>query len=264
MTVKQFLPIVGALLLTACSAGKHEPVQVAEQRIVDLTHTFSEDTIYWPTDTSGFRLEQLASGETPDGYFYSAYALCTAEHGGTHIDAPVHFSRTGFAVDEVPLSDLIGPAVVIDVSAAAADNSDYRLTVADVERHESQYGRIPNGAIVLLRTGWSKHWPDTRAYLGDDTPGDASNLSFPSFGEEAARFLVEERGVPVLGVDTASIDYGRSADFPVHRVTAAQQVSGLENLTNLDLLPATGISVIALPMKIAGGSGGPVRVVAMY
>lgn len=264
MTLKRFLPMVGALLLTACAAGPREPVQVAVQRIVDLTHAFGEDTIYWPTDTSGFRLEQLASGEAPGGFFYSAYALCTAEHGGTHIDAPVHFSRTGLAVDEVPLSDLVGPAVVIDISAAAAGNSDYRLTFADVERHEAQHGRIPDGAIVLLRTGWSKHWPDARAYLGDDTPGDASNLSFPSFGEEAARFLVEERDVPVLGVDTASTDYGRSSDFPVHRMTAAQQVSGLENLTNLDLLPATGFSVIALPMKIAGGSGGPVRVIAIY
>lgn len=263
MTIKPLLPMAIALLLAACSAGTHEPVQVAEQRIVDLTHAFGEDTIYWPTDTSGFRLEQLANGETPGGFFYSAYALCTAEHGGTHIDAPVHFSRTGFAVDEVPLSNLIGPAVVIDISAAA-DDSDYRLTIADIERHESEHGRVPDGAIVLLRTGWSKYWPDARAYLGDDSPGDASNLSFPSYGEDAARFLVEERAVHVLGVDTASIDYGRSTDFPVHRVTAAQQVSGLENLANLDLLPATGFSVIALPMKIAGGSGGPVRVIAMY
>ncbi|HEX9851856.1 MAG TPA: cyclase family protein, partial [Woeseiaceae bacterium] len=127
----------------------------------------------------------------------------------------------------------------------------------------AQHGRIPQGAIVLLRSGWSARWPDARSYLGDDTPGDASKLSFPGYGEEAATWLIEERGAPVLGIDTASIDYGRSKDFPVHRIVAARQVSGLENLTNLQELPPTGFTLIALPMKIAGGSGGPVRVIAL-
>ncbi|MEE8253053.1 MAG: cyclase family protein, partial [Hyphomicrobium sp.] len=120
----------------------------------------------------------------------------------------------------------------------------------------------PKGALVLLRTGWSARWPDVKAYLGDDTPGDASRLSFPSYGAGAARLLIEERQVAVLGVDTASIDYGRSGDFVVHRLAAENQVPGLENLTNLDALPHTGFTVIALPMKIAGGSGAPVRVIA--
>jgi kynurenine formamidase len=259
------IPLVAsaALLVTSCSPGPTAAQPIGEERIVDLTHAFGADTIYWPTDTRGFQLEQLASGRTEGGWFYSANAFCTAEHGGTHIDAPVHFSEDGVPVDEVPLSDLIGPGRVIDVSAEAEDDPDYRLTREAVEAHESRHGRIPDGAIVLLRTGWSKRWPDVRAYLGDDTPGDASKLSFPSFGEDAARFLVEERGVKALGVDTASIDYGRSTDFEVHRVAAARQVSGLENLTNLQDLPATGFTVIALPMKIAGGSGGPVRVIAM-
>jgi kynurenine formamidase len=252
-----------ALLVTSCSPGPTAAQPIGEARIVDLTHAFGADTVYWPTDTRGFQLEQLASGRTEGGWFYSANAFCTAEHGGTHIDAPVHFSEDGVPVDEVPLSDLIGPGVVIDASAEAEDDPDYRLTREAVEAHESRHGRIPDGAIVLLRTGWSKRWPDVRAYLGDDTPGDASKLSFPSYGEEAAQFLVEERGVKALGVDTASIDYGRSTDFEVHRVAAARQVSGLENLANLQDLPATGSTVIALPMKIAGGSGGPVRVIAM-
>lgn len=257
------MPLTAAALsLIACSPSADAPAPAANPRIVDLTHSFDEDTVYWPTDTRGFQLEVLARGETEGGFFYSANAFCTAEHGGTHLDAPIHFSAEGLSVAEVPLADLVGPGVVIDVSAPAAEDSDYRLTMADVERHEAAHGRIPDGSIVLLRTGWSRHWPDVLAYLGDDTPGDASNLSFPSYGEEAARFLIEERGAPVLGVDTASIDYGRSADFPVHRIAAARQVSGLENLTNLDALPATGFTVIALPMKIAGGSGGPVRVIA--
>jgi kynurenine formamidase len=258
-----FPMIAGSLLLVAaCSPAAKVPNTVGEPRIVDLTHEFGEDTIYWPTDTRGFQFDELARGQTDGGFYYSANSFCTAEHGGTHIDAPIHFSEDGRAVNEVPLEDLVGAAVVIDITDEAAKNADYRLTQDDVTRHETLHGRIPDGAIVLLKTGWSKRWPNARAYLGDDTPGDASRLSFPSFGEEAARFLIDERGARVLGVDTASVDYGRSSDFPVHRIAAARQVSGLENLTNLDTLPASGFTVIALPMKIAGGSGGPVRVIA--
>jgi len=250
-------------LLVACYAAGNTPVQATEPQIVDLTHAFGADTIYWPTDTRGFQFEQLASGESDAGFYYSANAFCTAEHGGTHMDAPIHFAKDGLDVSEVPLTDLVGPAVVIDIEDKAANNADYRLTLTDIETHETRHGRIPDGSIVLLRTGWSQRWPDAQAYLGDDTPGDASKLSFPSYGEEAATFLIEARSVPVLGIDTASIDYGRSTDFPVHRIAGAHQVSGLENLANLDALPITGFTVIALPIKIAGGSGGPVRVIAL-
>ena len=150
------------------------------------------------------------------------------------------------------------------VSAAAEQDADYRLTADDVLAWEAVHGAAPSGAIVLLRTGWSERWPDALEYLGDDAPGDASNLHFPSYGAEAARLLVEERGVAALGVDTASIDHGPSADFIVHRIAAAANVVGLENLTNLDQLPPTGAWIVALPMNIADGSGGPVRVVALH
>jgi kynurenine formamidase len=259
-----------ALLLAACgptpvpeSETRPDLEVMADPGLVDLTHDFDEQTVYWPTDTRGFQLQKLARGQTEGGWFYSAYAFCTAEHGGTHLDAPVHFHQDGHAVNEVPLEQLVGPGVVIDVSTEAAVNPDYRLTPADLARHEGRHGIVPRSAIVLLRTDWSERWPDVLAYLGDATPSDASKLSFPSYGEAAARQLVEDRGVAVLGVDTASIDYGRSPDFPVHRLAAAEQVVGLENLTNLNLLPADGFTVVALPMKIAGGSGGPVRVIAM-
>jgi kynurenine formamidase len=128
---------------------------------------------------------------------------------------------------------------------------------------EQAHGTIDPGTIVLLRTGWSRYWPDRRAYLGDDTPGDASGLRFPSYGEDAARLLVEERRVAALGVDVASIDYGQSQDFVVHRIAAEHNVPGFENLTNLDKLPPRGAVLIALPMKIEGGSGGPLRAVAI-
>ena len=254
--------VVVIAFVAACSPGTDVHPAGSEGRIVDLTHAYGEDTLYWPTDTRGFRLESLAAGRTDAGYYYSANAFCTAEHGGTHIDAPVHFHEDGRAVDELPLENLIGPGVVIDVSAEATEDPNYRLTRAAIERHEAEHGKIPRDAIVLLRTGWSDRWPDALTYLGDDTRGDASDLSFPGYGEEAATFLVEERGATVLGIDTASIDYGRSTDFAVHRIAAANQVAGLENLTDLSALPASGFIVIALPMKIRGGSGGPVRVVA--
>jgi kynurenine formamidase len=258
----QLIVVAPGFLLAALLAYSAESLS-GERVVVDLTHRFDDDTIYWPTDTRGFRMETLANGPTEGGWHYAANTFCTAEHGGTHMDAPSHFSETGQSIDRVPLENLVGPAIVIDVSEAAADNPDYRLLPTDVERHEGQHGAIPPGAIVLLRTGWSTRWPNVRAYLGDDTPGDAGNLSFPGYGEEAVRFLVEKRKVVVLGVDTASIDYGRSTDFPVHRFAAGREVAGLENLTNLEQLPAAGFTVIALPIKSAGGSGGPVRVIAL-
>lgn len=234
-----------------------------DYRMVDLGHPYNEETLYWPTSPSRFELEQLAYGETPGGWFYSAFSACTPEHGGTHLDAPIHFAEGRLTTEALPLENLIAPGVVIDVSDKAAEDADYRLTAEDVLAFEERNGRIAEGTIVLLKTGWSRFWPDAKRYLGDDTPGDASALHFPSHGADAARLLVEDRGVTMLGVDAASIDYGASKDFPVHRISAERDVGGLENLTALDQLPPTGFTVLALPMKIEGGSGGPARVVAL-
>ena len=238
-------------------------VDLSRYTLIDLTHTYDEETLYWPTSPTRFEKRQLAFGETDGGWFYSANSICTPEHGGTHFDAPIHFAAGAQTADAVPLDRLIAPAVVIDISAQAQKDRNYRLTVSDVEAFEARHGRIAPGTIVLLHSGWSRYWPDARAYLGDDTPGDASRLSFPSYGADAARLLVEERQVAQLGVDTASIDYGPSKAFPVHRIAAARNVGGLENLAGLDRLPPTGATLLALPMKIAGGSGGPVRTVAL-
>ena len=251
------------LLCAVAGTSSSWGFDVADYRIVDLTHNYNEDTIYWPTSPTSFSLDQLAFGETPGGWFYSANAISTPEHGGTHLDAPVHFSANGRAVHEIPLENLIAPAVLIDISEQASQNPNYRLSVEDVLMFEERHGRIAPGSIVLLRTDWSERWPDTASYLGDDTPGDASQLEFPSFGTESSRLLVEQRGVVLLGVDTASIDYGASPDFAVHRIAAARNVAGLENLTGLAQLPAVGFTILALPMKIEGGSGAPVRVIAL-
>ena len=251
------------LLFLAAAPNPPQPIDLSTYRIVDLTHAYSSRTVYWPTSPTRFTLERLAYGPAPGGYFYAANSLCTPEHGGTHLDAPIHFAEGKRTTEQIPLEQLVAPAVVVDVAAQAGGDRDYRVTPEDVIRFEKAHGRVPAGAIVLARTGWSRHWSDARAYMGDDTPGDASKLSFPSYGVEAARLLVEERGVAALGIDTASIDYGRSTDFQVHRIAAARNVPGFENLTNLDRLPAKGAVVIALPMKIEGGSGGPLRAVAI-
>jgi kynurenine formamidase len=252
-----------ALTGTAALAVRAQTLDLKRYRIVDLTHALNAKTLYWPTSPTAFKLDQLSFGPTPGGWFYSAYAFSAPEHGGTHLDAPIHFGEGHLSVDRVPLDRLIAPAVVIDVSAKAGRDADYRLTPEDVTAFERANGRIEPGTIVLLRTGWSMRWPDRKAYLGDDTPNDASKLHFPSFGVEAARLLIQDRRAGAIGADVASIDYGPSQDFMVHRIAAAADVPGIENLTNLNLLPAKGAFVFALPMKIEGGSGGPVRVVAL-
>jgi kynurenine formamidase len=259
----RILVAIALFSVAAVGAQQQLALDLSRYRTVDLTHPYGSRTVYWPTSPSKFTLERLSYGKTEAGYFYAANTLCTPEHGGTHLDAPLHFAAGGRSTEQIPLEQLIAPAVVIDVVAKAAADRDYRLTSEDVLQFEKQYGRIAAGSIVLLRTGWSRHWPNAKAYLGDDTPGDASKLSFPSFGVDSAKLLVEGRRAGALGIDTASIDYGRSTDFMVHRIAAAQNVPGLENLTNLDQLPPVGGTLIALPMKIEGGSGGPLRAVAL-
>ena len=255
---------MGALLVCLLpSALFAQVVDLTKLHIVDLTHAYDETTLYWPTSPSAFDVKTLAEGMTPGGYYYSSYAFCTPEHGGTHLDAPVHFAKGGRAMGDLPLAQLVAPAVVIDVTKQAAADATYLVTRADVEAFERAQGRIPAGSMVLVRTGWSTFWPNRKRYFGDDTPGDASKLRFPGYGEDATRMLVQDRKVAMLGIDTASIDHGPSTTFIAHRIGAEAGVANLENLTNLDALPPTGAVVVALPMKIAKGSGGPARVVAL-
>jgi kynurenine formamidase len=268
MRILKTLVLAGALTAAShASTGQPKTRPAAPDlrtaKVVDLTHPFDSETLYWPTSPTKFELTTLTSGMTDGGWFYSANSFCAPEHGGTHMDAPIHFGRGQKTADQISPRQLVAPAVVIDVSQAAADDADYRLSLADVRAWERKHGTIPGGAIILLRTGWSSRWPDRKRYFGDDTPGDASHLHFPSYGAESARFLVRERRVGALGVDTASIDHGPSKDFPVHRICAEANVPGLENLDALGEVPERGAWAIALPMKIAGGSGGPLRIIAL-
>jgi kynurenine formamidase len=260
-------PRTASLLAAAtfCALGvtpvAAEGLDMATAELVDLTHAIDRNTIFWPTEAKTFELVEEHRGITDKGYFYAANRFSMPEHGGTHIDAPFHFAAKGTTVGDIPVQRLVAPAAVIDISSRAAADPDATLSVDDINAWERAHGKLAPGSIVLLRTGWSSRWPDKRAYLGDDTPGDVSHLHFPSYGAEAAKVLVE-RGVSVIGVDTASIDTGTSKEFLVHRIAGAANVIGVENLTNLDKLPATGAWVAALPMKIASGSGAPARVVA--
>lgn len=252
--------LAGAALQPTCAHA--QTIDLAATKVVDLSHAYDANTIYWPTEPTGFQLKQQHKGLTRGGFFYYSNTFCAPEHSGTHIDAPMHFAESRWTSSDIPIDRLIRPAVVIDIAEKAARDKDYALSRADLDEWEKAYGRIPDGAIVLLRTGWSQRWPDRKSYLGDDAPGDASHLHFPSYGAEAAALLVSERHVSLIGVDTASVDIGPSQDFQVHRIIGAANVGGLENLANLDQLPATGAVVMAMPMKIAQGSGAPARVIA--
>lgn len=255
-------------LLTGFTANlanaQRRTVNLQSGTIVDLSYPFDASTVYWPTAQS-FQLEKDFEGTTDKGFYYSAYRYSAAEHGGTHLDAPVHFAKGQNSVDEIPLEQLMGPAVVVDVTRQCSKNPDYLITVSDLENWERRNGRIAGGTIVLLRTGFGKFYPDRKRYLGTDQRGDAAvaDLHFPGLHPDAARWLTRNRKISAIGLDTASIDRGQSTLYESHRVLFASNIPALENVANLDKLPARGFSVIALPMKIKGGSGGPLRVVAI-
>jgi kynurenine formamidase len=234
---------------------------IDETKMVDLTHAFDEKTIHWPT-AKPFQWQKDAWGPSPGGYFYASASFAASEHLGTHIDSPIHFAEGQVTTDTVPLRQLVGPAVVIDVSTAALANADYLLSATDVTAWEKKNGRIQAGAIVLVRTGWAARWPDRVRYMGTNAPGDVQHLHFPGISPEAAKVLVTRR-VDGVGIDTASLDHGPSTDFQTHRILGRAGIYGLENLEPLDRLPPKGATIIALPMKIRNGTGGPVRVIAV-
>ncbi len=246
--------VLAADLLVACAPA-------GPGLLVDLTYPFGQDTIYWPHNKP-FQWERTDWGMTPGGYWYAAATFSASEHGGTHLDAPIHFGRGRRTVDQIPLEQLTGPVIVVDVRARCEEQPDYELTVEDLQAWESLHGRIPDGAIVLMFSGWGQRWPNRQRYLGSQTPEDSLTLHFPGFSREAALLLVAQRAVRGLGIDTASIDPGRSRDFPVHRVLGEADVYALENVASLERLPPRGATLWALPIKITGGTGSPVRLVA--
>jgi len=252
--------LFGAIILLGC--GKPAPFPAG--RWIDLSHDFSSETIYWPT-AEPFKLDTVSAARTPAGFYYAANNFRAAEHGGTHLDSPIHFAEGRKTVDQIPLEQLIAPAVVIDVSEKAQADRDYQIGVDDFAAWEIRYGKIPDKTIVLLRTGYGKFWPDHLKYLGTDKRGPeaVAELHFPGLHPEAARWLVANRNINAIGLDTPSIDYGQSKLFESHQILFERNIPALENVANIDQLPTTGAFVFALPMKIKGGSGAPLRIAAL-
>ena len=259
MKVKIILFVALCCLAAACGERNNR----FSGQWLDLSHDFSSETVYWLT-AEPFKLQTVADGMTEKDYYYSANNFCAAEHGGTHIDAPVHFAEGRQTVDQIPLERLVAPAVKIDVSEKASANPDYQIGVEDFNAWESRNGKIPDGSIVLLQTGYGLYWTDQVKYLGTDKLGaeGVANLHFPGLHPEAAQWLIENRSIKAVGLDTASIDYGQSQTFGSHIALMSQNIPAFENVANLDKVPTTGAQIIALPMKIKGGSGAPLRIIA--
>jgi kynurenine formamidase len=260
--------LFSVLAFTACKNSDSKKVvktkDLSNSKIVDLTYTFSKETIYWVTARE-FELDVVYKGDTDKGYFYSANNFATAEHGGTHIDAPIHFSKTGQTVEEIPLNHLMGNAIKVDVSAKAINNPDYLVSIEDFKAWEQKEGRIPDGVIIILETGFSRYYPDKLKYMGTNKRGaDAvKELHFPGLSPEAAQWLVDNRKIHAIGIDTPSIDYGQSQYFKSHVILLSKNIPAFENVANVAQLPSKGFQVIALPMKIKDGTGSPLRIVAL-
>jgi kynurenine formamidase len=255
---------ITAVLLVASIGCASPQAPSGHAGYVDLTHDLSDQSVFWPTGET-FRLKAVAAGMTEKGYYYASNNYSGNEHGGTHIDAPVHFAQGRWTVDQIPLDRLIGEAIVVDVSAASAKNPDYQVSVADFNAWELVHGQMEPDLIVLIRTDFSKRWPDARTYLGTNEKGEAAvaKLHFPGLHPDAAIWLAETRKIKAIGLDTASLDYGQSTLFQSHQILYQRNIPAFENLTALDQLPPRGATVFALPMKIKGGSGGPLRAVAV-
>lgn len=234
------------------------------EQVIDLTHGFGVDTLYWPTANS-FKLIKDFAGKTPAGIFYAINDYSSAEHVGTHLDAPLHFAEGHKDVASVPLTELIGSAIVVDVRPQVAHNANYMISIDDFKAWEKANGKIPPHTIILLNTGFSRFWPARQAYMGTKQLGaeGIANLHFPGLSPDAAKWLVSERSVKALGIDTASIDYGQSKDFLSHQILTRNDIPFFENVADLSSLPAKGFKVYALPMKIEHGTGAPLRIIAL-
>ncbi len=253
-----FIFIGSALVAFLCSARFNG-------KLLDMTYAYDESTIYWPT-AKPFKLEKVFWGISAGGYWYASNNYSASEHGGTHTDAPIHFARNGRTIDQVPLEEWIGPAVKVDVVEKCERNRDYLLQIDDIKSWEKKYGRIPDRAWVIMYTGVdTKYYPDKKKVLGTDKEGEEAlaELSFPGFSPESVEFLVRERNITGIAIDTPSVDYGKSKDFKAHQVFCAANKLALENIANLDKLPPSGATLYVIPMMIREGTGAPARVFAI-
>lgn len=261
---KLLLSLSAIAFLSSCSSKKDNTISLENMEWIDLSYSYDSSTLYWPNNVKSFEHTTEAEGITPSGFYYSSYSICTPEHGGTHLDAPIHFAANKLTVDQIPMSSLTGNAVVIDVSKNALANRDYQVSIADIENWEKENGQLPENTIVIFKTGYGQYYPDRAKYFGTPNKGPEAipMLHFPGINPETTKWLVENRKIKAMGLDTPSIDYGQSKDFKTHQILLGANKPGFENLANLEKLPAKGIYIVALPMKIGKGSGAPLRIVA--
>ena len=260
------LPLAGMIFVAWASAQEPDPLSLlmkglASRRIavVDLTYNLDDTNPFWPegrTQTP-FKAKVVGTYER-NGLF--ARELEIPEHFGTHIDAPVHFDPHGWKVAEIPLERLIAPAIVIDVTQEAKAQTEYRVTVEDIQRWEKAHGPAPLAGIVFFRTGWGKRWPSQSEFMKPDPEG---HPHFPCLTVEAGRYVMKQMKPVGIGIDSPGIDRGDDHTYPLHHLTLEAGTYLLENVGNLAALPETGAVVIVSPMKLTGGSGSPVRILGL-
>lgn len=249
--------------LASCKTSKK--VYEFNSSWIDLTHPFDSTTLYWPNNKANFIHTTDYKGIVrPMGYFYSSYSISAPEHGGTHLDAPIHFAQNKLTADKLPLDKLAGKGIVIDVSSRALQNRDYQISVQDLIDWEKENGRIENNSIVLFRTGYAQFYPNREKYFGTGRIGPEAipELHFPGIHPDAAQWLVDNRKISSFGLDTPSMDYGQSTDFKTHQIMLGNNIPGFENVNIPEMLPSKNIYIVALPMKIGNGSGAPLRIIA--
>jgi kynurenine formamidase len=260
---KLFILIFASTLLASCNTSKSS--YEFSNSWIDLTHPFDSTTLYWPNNKTQFIHTTDYKGIVrPMGYFYSSYSISAPEHGGTHLDAPIHFAENKLTADKIPLEHLAGKGIVIDVSERALKNRDYQISAEDIQNWEKENGRIENGSIVLFRTGYAQFYPNRDKYFGTARIGVEAipELHFPGIHPDAAQWLVDNRKISSFGLDTPSMDYGQSTDFKTHQIMLGNNIPGFENVNIPMTLPSKEIYIVALPMKIGNGSGAPLRIIA--
>jgi kynurenine formamidase len=256
--------LLSLIFISATNVNGQDLSQVLSKgKWIDLSYDLSPETLYWPNNPTGFKLDTIFEGMSPAGFYYSTYAFSAPEHGGTHLDAPIHFSEHGLTIDKLPLEKLTGDAVVIDVSSKALNDRDYLITVNDITDWEAKNGKIAEHTIVLFKTGYGQFYPNREKYFGTSEMGAGAvpKLHFPGIDSTTATWLVQHK-IKAVGIDTPSMDYGQSKNFKTHQILLGASIPGFENVANMNLLPVKGAYIIALPMKIKNGSGGPLRIVA--
>ena len=228
---------------------------IAYRQIIDLTHPIHPNIPIWPGDPAT-EFETVSQIEK-DGYFLRKFSM--GEHSGTHINAPSSFYTGGASIDSYSPQSLVSPAIAIDIREQSLTNPDYSLTIDDILNWERQHKLIEPGNLVLLYTGWQAKWDDERAFFNRD---DREICHFPGFGKAATQFLLEERSIAGIGIDTHGVDPGQDESFVVNKLILEKQRIVLENLANLDLLPAADFTLAIGIIRLLGGSGSPVSVLA--